>query len=416
MARRSGVQSLFSQRLDRALFAIYFLGAVVPVLALAFVVQRHVLPGLPDDPRAVAGWVGAVGGLGLLVLSLYFALRRISHATLARLDADNLRLEKLLGASRRVAAASDFDTITNEARRCAQEISGAEEAFVLVEPRGGKELELGASAGPRARALMDAHGEALEELVSGVIRDGGVEAWTGPGIHALALAVEQPHEVRGAIVLVDGRRDAPFEPETVDALRTLGGLAGIALEKGGLELAQRNFFTHVTDLLVSALDAHVDDREGHATNVARLANRLAHHLGLDAARLGRLHFAALLHDVGMLKIERSRHRSAAACRRHTVMGARMLARIRFWEDAAPVVLHHHEWFDGSGYPEGLAGEDIPLEARIVAVADAVDAMGRAGRAREGILRELEEGSGTQFDPAVVAAFRALAEVGELPIA
>jgi putative nucleotidyltransferase with HDIG domain len=198
-------------------------------------------------------------------------------------------------------------------------------------------------------------------------------------------------------------------------------MAGAALRRSDLEDAQRNFFAHVTEMLVSALDAHVVEREGHAMGVARLANQLGHALGLSPERIERLHFSALLHDIGMLKFEQERHRDPKALRMHPVVGARMLARIRLWEPIAPIVLYHHEWWDGSGYPEGKSGEAIPLEARIVALADAVDAMRRPRLKRSTaftlpeIIEEVGRGRATQFDPALVDAFFALHERGEIAL-
>jgi putative nucleotidyltransferase with HDIG domain len=153
--------------------------------------------------------------------------------------------------------------------------------------------------------------------------------------------------------------------------------------------------------------------------VARIANRIGHEIGLPADRIERLHFAAMLHDIGLLKFEQSRHRDSKALRLHPAVGARMLARIRLWEPIAPIVLHHHEWWDGSGYPEGKAGEAIPLESRIVALADAVDAMRRPKMKRAApltlpeIAEEVARGRETQFDPALVDAFLALYERGEI---
>ena len=82
-------------------------------------------------------------------------------------------------------------------------------------------------------------------------------------------------------------------------------------------------------------------------------------LGLGDQELSRLHFAALLHDIGMLKIDASQQMTRATCEKHCVFGHRMLSRIRLWRDLAPIVYHHHEWFDGRGYPDGLAGSDDP---------------------------------------------------------
>ena len=92
------------------------------------------------------------------------------------------------------------------------------------------------------------------------------------------------------------------------------------------------------------------------------------------SRLQRLHFAALLHDIGMLKLDSSLQHDSKLCAKHTLLGSRMLGRIRLWQELAPIVHHHHEWFDGRGYPDGIAGEAIPLESRIIALCDAFDSM------------------------------------------
>jgi putative nucleotidyltransferase with HDIG domain len=153
-------------------------------------------------------------------------------------------------------------------------------------------------------------------------------------------------------------------------------------------------------------------------HVAAAANRLGRALGFDARRLQRLHFAALLHDIGMLKLDSSLQHDSKLCARHTLLGSRMLGRIRLWQEIAPIVHHHHEWFDGRGYPDGIAGEAIPLEARIIALCDAFDSMTsptsyKPARPLATAVRELEAGAGTQFDPELVKTFLELIQSGEL---
>jgi HD-GYP domain-containing protein (c-di-GMP phosphodiesterase class II) len=118
----------------------------------------------------------------------------------------------------------------------------------------------------------------------------------------------------------------------------------------------------------------------------------------------------------MLKFDRSVRKNSMSCRKHASIGARMVGRIRLWQEVAPIVQCHHEWYDGNGYPEGLSGEAIPLEARIIAVCDAFDAMTsdssyKAAISSEAALRELERSSGAQFDPRVVEAMLELAARG-----
>jgi len=202
----------------------------------------------------------------------------------------------------------------------------------------------------------------------------------------------------------------------MDALNTLAGLTSVAMRNADLRDAQRNFFSHMTDILVSALDAHLDYHNGHGTRVAQYANRVGRALKLDDKRLQNLHFASLLHDVGMLKIDKSAQQNEKARANHAELGYRMLARIRLWEDVAPIVHSHHEWYNGAGYPEGLAGNDIALEARIISVCESFDSMTsntsyKVAMPREAAVEEIRSCTGTQFDPLVAEAFLDLVEQG-----
>jgi HD-GYP domain-containing protein (c-di-GMP phosphodiesterase class II) len=154
--------------------------------------------------------------------------------------------------------------------------------------------------------------------------------------------------------------------------------------------------------------------------VSRLALRIGLRMSLPSEQLDVLSLGALLHDVGKIGVPdrilqkpgRLTDEEYQIIKRHPVLGARMLSSVRELAPAVPVVRHHHERFDGKGYPEGLAGEDIPLAARIISVVDAFDSMIRErpygyGISRETALEEIENNSGTQFDPQVV---RALLEV------
>ncbi|MGH7288448.1 MAG: HD-GYP domain-containing protein [Myxococcota bacterium] len=410
--------SLFSQRLDRAVFASYFLGGIAPVAAFAWVVQRYVLPVHAKQGLAFASWVGACVSLSLLSLAVFLALRVITRRALSRMSADNRRLSVLLTASRELAADSHVEEILGRMANHAGALAPEAGLAVLFSREAGKPLELKQTSGAHGGAWWDDQLDALRGLASDAIASGSASAGAcADGRTLLTLPLGASGAGQGVVTLA-GAGDA-LAPDVVDAVSTVAGMAAAALRRGDLEDAQRNFFAHVTDLLVSALDAHVVEREGHAMGVARIANRLGHALGLPADRIERLHFAAMLHDIGLLKFEQARHRDPRALHLHPAVGARMLGRIRLWEPIAPIVLHHHEWWDGSGYPEGKAGEAIPLEARIVALADSVDAMSRPKMKRAApltlteIASEVARGRETQFDPALVDAFLTLHERGEL---
>jgi len=120
----------------------------------------------------------------------------------------------------------------------------------------------------------------------------------------------------------------------------------------------------------------------------------------------------------MLKIEKGLHSNPKLREKHAELGYRMLGRIRLWEDVAPIVQSHHEWYDGSGYTEGLIGDEIPLESRIIAVCDAFDSMVSTTSYQSAVpvekaVDEIRRAAGTQFDPKVAQAFIGLVEQGEI---
>jgi diguanylate cyclase (GGDEF)-like protein len=180
----------------------------------------------------------------------------------------------------------------------------------------------------------------------------------------------------------------------------------------------------VARTLVEALEAKDPYIREHLRAVSRFALRIGHELSLPADQMEALTTGALLHDVGKIgvpdlilqKSARLTDEEYTVIKRHPVLGVEIITPVKELAPALPVVKHHHERFDGKGYPDGLRGEEIPLLARIVSVADAFDSMIRArpygyGISRKAALQEIEENSGTQFDPRIV---RALLEVVDAP--
>src|SRR5919107_196710 len=176
--------------------------------------------------------------------------------------------------------------------------------------------------------------------------------------------------------------------------------------------------------LVAALETRDQETHGHSERVVNFSLRLGQELGLEKERMRSLEFGSLLHDIGKIGVPDAVLRKPAKLteeewvrmREHPLHGQKILRGIEFLEGAAKVVAQHHEKWDGSGYPLGLRGAQIDLNARIFAVADAFDAITsdrvyRAGRSYDEALAELDAYAGRQFDPRVVEAFRRV-PVGE----
>jgi two-component system, cell cycle response regulator len=175
-----------------------------------------------------------------------------------------------------------------------------------------------------------------------------------------------------------------------------------------------------TDVLLQALRERDPDLGSHLHDVGGLTAAVGERLGLEVEELDVLRLAGELHDIGKVAIPDAILSKAgpldpdewAIVHQHTLIGERILAAAPALSQVAKLVRSSHEWYDGTGYPEGKKGDEIPLGSRIVAVCDAFDAMigprpYRLGMSPEVSLDELRRCAGTQFDPMVVEVFRAL---------
>jgi diguanylate cyclase (GGDEF)-like protein len=173
----------------------------------------------------------------------------------------------------------------------------------------------------------------------------------------------------------------------------------------------RSRATDAMESLAAAIDARDAYTAGHSRRVQRIALAIGREVGLDGAELDAVSFAALFHDVGklgvsddvLLKVGPLNEADWWEIRRHSEEGERIIAHLGFLADSTPAIRHHHERFDGSGYPDGLRGEEIPVGARVLHVADAIDSMlssrvYRPALPLEQALGELAKGCGSQFCP------------------
>ena len=184
-------------------------------------------------------------------------------------------------------------------------------------------------------------------------------------------------------------------------------------------------YTSTVRSLVTAIEAKDPYTRGHSERVAVFARQLGEHLGLPRGQLELLERAALLHDVGKIGIELDTLSSpmqltaeeVRLIRRHPVLGSELVGDVEFLADIVPVIRHHHERYDGAGYPDGLAGVDIPQLARLMAVADSYDAMTsnrayRPAMTRGQAIVEIERVAGTQLDRNMALQFTSMLALGE----
>jgi putative nucleotidyltransferase with HDIG domain len=220
----------------------------------------------------------------------------------------------------------------------------------------------------------------------------------------------------GVIELLNkkGRADGRFTKADLDLLNGLAAQAAVAIENAGLYRRIQDLYLSTIRSLAEALDAKDPYTRGHSDRVAGYADALARHLGCGAKERRDIRYAALLHDIGKIGVSEAilnkpgslSDAELTAVRRHAEIGATILGPVDFLGEARELVRHHHGWFDGHGQPGGTRGEAIPLGARIIAVADAFDAMSsdrvyRRALTKDECRERLLRGAGTQWDGLVV---------------
>jgi putative two-component system response regulator len=230
---------------------------------------------------------------------------------------------------------------------------------------------------------------------------------------------DREHRQRGLEVGADDFLTKPFDQSLLRA--RLRSQLRIKRLTDQLERTESVIF-----MLALAVEAKDTYTEGHLRRLSSYSEQLAAAIGLGMDQVKAIRFGGLLHDIGKISIDDAILRKPGKLtpeeyeqiKRHPEYGARIIQAMRFANDVGPIIRHHHERWDGSGYPGGLTAEDIPIGARIVAIVDAYDAMmtDRPYRKSLGLdetLRRMREGRGREWDPALLDRFLTMVENGTL---
>ncbi|RKX76003.1 MAG: hypothetical protein DRP87_13090, partial [Spirochaetes bacterium] len=223
-------------------------------------------------------------------------------------------------------------------------------------------------------------------------------------------------KILGVISLGEERswERSPFTKEKVDLCQSIAAQAAVAIENARMYEELQQSFTQTIAALAAAVDAKDPYTGGHSQRTTELAVTIALELGLSEEEIELIRYAGLLHDVGkigvsekiLLKPGQLNATEREVIYRHPSIGANIVERVASLKKLVPIILHHHEHYNGQGYPDGLKGEDIPLKARILSVADAYEAMTSDRAYRKALTVEqalvtLKEGANKQWDGKIV---------------
>lgn len=337
-------------------------------------------------------------------------------------------LTTLYETSRALGSTLDLDTLLDSTLDAAMRSFAVDSGYLVLRDGVSSDLRLRVWRGatdiaPDDRAVRSSmsewvvrQGRPLIFNPSSVVGEAAnVDAITG-ALAAVCVPLHAADGVIGAIAV--GSRDpaARFTGDDVRLLSTIANHLTVAIGNTELYASLQEAYLATVRSLAAAVDAKEPYMRGHSERVAVFARATAERLGLSHDQRTALEMAAYLHDIGKIGISGQILRKpgplddeeTATMRHHPLIGANILRPVAFPWSIAPVVRHHHERFDGTGYPAGLRGEEIPILARVLCAADAYEAMVadrpyRTSMTMDEAIDELRRCSGTYFDPRVVDA-------------
>ena len=394
----------------------------------AIVISKLGVDQFDEDDVRLLEVLGGHASVALENARLYEAERLEAKRAKASLEISNA----LLDFSRRLALAESLDEVLERAVDLAARVLGQPRSSVWLQERAGEDLVVRALFGydwrdagilrkialpdGRARDLLDSD-EPFQLDAAEFPVDGSAELSRGK----IAVAPLRLDGDRfGCIIVRTGPGEGRFDDRSMRLLAGVAHQVKLAVTNASsFESLERTFLSTV-EALANALEANDEYTSSHARWITDMALHVGRELGLDPKALKRLELGALFHDIGKIGVPEAilskpgplSDEEWKVVRLHPELGARILAPIERLEQVCEIVRHCHESWDGSGYPNGLAGEEIPIESRVILVCDAYHAMttDRPYRKRlsvEEACRRLREAAGTQFDPKVVEVFLAL---------
>jgi hypothetical protein len=417
----------FIRRKINMLTLVTFLSIVI-----VFMIVVKMLDGALDyiPQESVIAFLGM---LSLLAIANYLISKLVSKKATDVIEVYSHKLDLLLTRSKEVHEIEYMDMLYEKITEISVEMTGADAGVLMITAGEDIEVVSAGGGGDRKARLIGARfhrDDDLSRIVLSAARpfispNVSDEGWdltalrnlVGCDIRSLLCMPLVTGCNPGGVLMLCSSSIGAFAGEDEEVLQYFLDQASLSIRNSSFHEEQKNFELCLTGLLVDSIE-NIAGKKGHMGRVAEYALMMGHKMDMSVDDLRTLHRAAILHDIGFLKMDMSKISSAMDCRPHSDIGHNLLKQITVYEDIAPIVLHHHERYDGKGYPRGLAGDEIPLMSRIIGIAEAFDAMTNSASYRvwgsddalpyivrsSYAVKELKENAGRQFDPYIVGLF------------
>jgi len=352
----------------------------------------------------------------------FYMWMAVSHRIIKRIEKYRNRLDQIFAVTKDLREEIYGDILLRKIMEHSLSVTQSDAgAIFLIENdtlvfkvvKGEKSDELTGSTVPKGKGVagwvaVNRQPLLVDDVKSDERFDPDVDVVTGHETKSvLCVPMTTIAGVEGVIEL--NKKDDHYSGRDVELITYLADQAAASIVQARFREDQKNYEIHVTDMLLEAIDCQIPEKTGHSKRVAKYSNILAKAINMPEEKRKRLYVAALLHDVGFLRIKTEDTYSREDFKKHPVIGDEMIRPINFYADVARFILHHHERYDGYGYPEKLKGDAIPIESRIIAVAEAFDAMVsettyKVPLSFNAAIEELQRNAGTQFDFWLVDVF------------
>ncbi len=353
-------------------------------------------------------------------------------STNRRLELRVQQLNTIMELTKAITSILDFGRLLDFCLKLiSREMEVENSSLMLMQP-DGRQLVVKAAYGPRVEKVMGKE-RRLGDGVAGWVAEykepllvADVEASPAfstefsaqyPGNSFLCVPLVLQQRTVGGLNLTGKTSGEGFTEQDRDFASAIAGQIAVAIENAGLYDTIRQNSLSAVQALADSLEARDPYTSGHSSRVTGYAVRLAKVLGVSQTGLETLRYGSRLHDLGKLGIsEATLHKNGALnedewamIREHPAKSEQIVDSLGFLDRVKPIVRHHHERWDGTGYPDGLKGKEVPFLTRVLSVADCYDAMTserpyRGAMSHEAALSQLQSGMSKQFDPALVQEF------------